>query len=214
MNNYLTLLTQRKYAPILAKMYIVTIFVSLPYVSISQELKPLIGYENSLRDFYKLKRHSQREEFKEFKAKPFWKYLPDIGLQFGLPSIQFRLSNYFQYKHDQHLQRIKLLSIDSKAQLEMNEKIQELRIDYQKLVIQQQRLSLAQAKLAKQMALFSIQYECCNRNECTPEECRLNDLRQFEASEAVRLLEMNYRVSLLELEKTAKYNLPTFDFVR
>ena len=61
-----------------------------------QEFKSLKMYEKSLIDFYRLQRTAEREEFKDFKEKLIGRYLPDVGLQFGLSSVQFRFSNYFE----------------------------------------------------------------------------------------------------------------------
>jgi hypothetical protein len=145
-------------------------------VSQSQELQTLKTYENSLVKFYRLQRTAEREEFKDFKEKPIWRYLPDVGLQFGLPSVQFRLSNYFEYKRDQHLVKSKLRGIDAKMQLEMNERVQDLRIAYNKLALNLKKLELAQGRLAYLEKIYAIDKECCGMQNCTPEQCHKFDL--------------------------------------
>lgn len=193
---------------------IVVTFVLIGANCLSQELKPLLTYENSLHEFYMAQRHAQREEFKEFKEKPIWKYLPDVGLQFGLPSIQFRVSNYFQFKRDQHLLNAKVKSIDAKLQLEMNEQIQALRIAYQKLQLDAEKMKLAKGRQVFLERLHAIDVECCKRNECTPEECHKSELAFYQAIETIRLKELDYSISILELERMARYNLPNYNFFK
>jgi hypothetical protein len=36
----------------------------------------------------------------------------------------------------------------------------------------------------------------------------------YQAVEAIKLKEMDYNIDVLELERMAKYELPTYDFVR
>jgi hypothetical protein len=190
------------------------IFSSFGGVLHGQELKSLKMYEKSLIGFYRLQRTAEREEFKDFKEKPIWRYLPDVGLQFGLPSVQFRLSNYFEYKRDQHLIKSKLRGIDSKMQLEMNEKIQDLRIAFSKLELDLQKLKLAQGKIVFLEKLRAIDEEYCRSFECSPEQCHEPELSFYQAIEIIKLREVDYKIGILEIERSAKYNLPTFDFVR
>jgi hypothetical protein len=190
------------------------IFSSFSGALHGQRLKSLKMYEKSLIDFYRLQRTAEREEFKDFKEKPIWRYLPDVGLQFGLPSVQFRLSNYFEYKRDQHLIKSKLRGIDSKMQLEMNEKIQDLRIAFSKLELDLQKLKLAQGKIVFLEKLRAIDEECCRSFECSPEQCHESELSFYQAVEIIKLREVDYKIGILEIEQLAKYNLPTFDFVR
>jgi len=200
--------------PVSYLVFFCAVFFSFIGVLQSQELKSLKTYENSLVQFYRLQRTAEREEFKDFKEKPIWRYLPDVGLQFGLPSVQFRLSNYFEYKRDQHLIKSKLRGIDAKVQLKMNEKIQDLRIAFRKLELSLDKLKLGRGKLIYLKRLHAIDQECCRTENCTPGQCHRFDLNYYQATEAIKLKEMDYKIDVLELERMAKYELPTYDFVR
>lgn len=121
-------------------------------------------------------RIAEREEFKDFREKPIWRYLPGVGLQFGLPSVKFRLSNYFEYKRDQHLIKSKLRGIDAKVQLEMNEKIQDLRIAFRKLELSLDKLELGWGRMIYLEWLHAIDQECYRTENCTLGQCHRFDL--------------------------------------
>jgi hypothetical protein len=99
-------------------------------------------------------------------------------------------------------------------QLEMNEKIQDLRIAFSKLELDLQKLKLAQGKIVFLEKLRAIDEEYCRSFECSPEQCHESELSFYQAIEIIKLREVDYKIGILEIERSAKYNLPTFDFVR
>lgn len=178
------------------------------------ELKDFSEYQKSLKFYYLKLWHAKREEFKDLNEKSFFYYFPTFGLQFGLPSIQFTTRDYANYKRDKKLHTSKLNSLDETLELEMNEHLQALRVDYEKVKVEYDKLAVFQGRLKYLKSLHEIKKECCNRQACTPEECKKSDLEMFEFEQNEMLVALNIKIQVLELEKFAKYGLPNEYFTR
>lgn len=178
------------------------------------ELRDFSEYEKSLKSYYLKLWHAKRQEFKDLNEKSFLYYAPSVGLQFGLPSIQFSTRDYANYKRDKMLMRSKLNSLDETLELEMNERLQALRVEYEKVKVEYEKLSVFQGKLKYLRSLHEIKQECCRRRECTPEDCRKSDLEVYEFEQNEKLTALNIKIQVLELEKNAKYALPNEYFTR
>lgn len=172
------------------------------------ELKDFSEYQKSLKSYYLKLWHAKREEFKDLNEKSFLYYAPTIGLQFGLPSIQFSTRDYANYKRDRKLLKSKLNSLDETLELEMNERLQALKVEYEKVKIEYDKLAVFQGKMKYLKALHEIKQECCTKRECTPEECRKAELEMYEFEQNEKLTALNIKIQVLELEKNAKYGLP------
>ncbi len=175
-------------------------------------LKELSEYEKSLKTYYLKLWHAQREEFKDLNEKTFWYYLPSFGLQFGLPSVQFSTKEYLTYKRDKKLLRSKLQSLDESLELEMNERLQALRVEFSKIQVEYDKMAVSQGKMKFLRSLHEIKLECCRRRECTPEDCRKAELEMYSFEELQKIAELNIGIMVLEFEKLAKYNLPNEHF--
>ena len=171
-------------------------------------LKEFSEYKKSLKSYYLKLWHAKRAEFKDLNEKSFLFYFPSIGLQFGLPSIQFSTRDYATYKRDKSLLRSKLNSLDEQLELEMNERLQALKIEYEKIKVEYDKVSVLQGKLKYLKALHSIKLECCLKRECTPEECKKAEMEMFEHEQTEKLSWLNIKIMVLELEKNAKYEFP------
>jgi hypothetical protein len=62
--------------------------------------------------------------------------------------------------------------------------------------------------------LHTIDQKCCQTENCTPGQCHRFDLNYYQAIEAIKLKETDYKIDVSELERTAKCELPTYDFVK
>lgn len=178
------------------------------------ELKDFSEYQKSLKSYYLKLWHAKREEFKDLNEKSFLYYAPSIGLQFGLPSIQFSTRDYANYKREKKLLKSKLNSLDETLELEMNERLQALKVEYEKVKVEYDKLAVFQGKLKYLKALHEIKLECCTKRECTPEECRKAELEMYEFEQNDKLTALNIKIQVLELEKNAKYGLPNEYFTR
>lgn len=178
------------------------------------ELRDFSEYEKSLKSYYLKLWHAQREEFKDLNEKSFLYYAPSIGLQFGLPNIQFSTRDYANYKRDKMLLRSKLNSLDARLELEMNERLQALKVEYEKVNVEYDKLAVFQGKLKYLRSLHEIKQECCRRRECSPEDCKKADLEMYGYEEQEKLTELEIGIKILDLEKLAKYKLPMEHFTR
>lgn len=176
------------------------------------ELKEFSEYEKSLKSYYLKLWHAKREEFKDLNEKSFLYYAPSIGFQFGLPSIQFSTRDYANYKRDTKLLKSKLNSLDETLELEMNERLQGLAVEYNKIKLEYDKLAVYQGKLKYLRNLHEIKQECCRRRECTPEDCKKADLEMYGYEEQEKLTELEIGIKILDLEKLAKYKLPMEHF--
>ncbi|MDZ7936131.1 MAG: hypothetical protein U5M51_14415 [Emticicia sp.] len=184
------------------------IAISLAQKPISTDLKDFSEYQKSLKSYYLKLWHAKREEFKDLNEKSFLYYAPTVGLQFGLPSVQFSTRDYANYQRDKKLLKSKLNSLDESLELEMNERLQALRVEYEKVKVEYDKLAVFQGKMKYLKALNAIKLECCTKRECTPEECRRAELEMYEFEQNEKLTALNIKIQVLELEKNAKYGLP------
>ena len=180
-------------------------FCLISAVSFSQELKPLSVYEASLQSYYQSAWKANREEFRDLQRKPFWNYVPDVGFAWGLPIIHWRLSEIFQYRRDKFLLERKLKSLDMKMEIELNQQMQVLGIEYEKVKLEQERIKIAEEKHRIEEAIYAIGVECCEKRECTPEQCRKKDLERFESLERIRVMQIEFKVLVLEIEKLSHF---------
>ncbi|MCU0325579.1 MAG: hypothetical protein MUF45_10055, partial [Spirosomaceae bacterium] len=172
------------------------------------QLKPLEDYNKSLKYYHNKLWTAERKEFTDLNIKSFFYYLPNIGLQFGLPSIQFGLKDLLNYKREKKIFDSKLKSLDLTANVNLNEALQALQIEYNKTLVVSDRLKAFQAVTAIKKKIWNITQECCKKNECQPTECYKTELEITERSEQEFLLIAELRIKILEIEKLAKYNLP------
>jgi hypothetical protein len=188
--------------------FVLVIFLT-SFDGIGRELRPLVVYEATLQSYYQSAWKAGREEFKDLNRKPFWDYVPDVGFGWGLPIINWRLSNIFQYRRDKYLMERKLKSLDMKMELEMNKQLQVLGLEYEKLILEKEKIKVAEEKYKIEEAIYTIGVECCQKRECTPEQCRKKDLERFESSERIRLMKIDFEILILELEKLSHFGLKT-----
>ncbi len=175
-------------------------------------LKELLEYEKSLKTYYLKLWHAQREEFKDLNEKGFMYYLPSVGLQFGLPSVQFTTRDYTNLKRDKKLLKSKLQSLDEGLELEMNERLQALRVEFSKIRLEYDKMAVTQGKMKFLRSLHEIKLECCRRRECTPEDCRKAELEMYSFEELQNIAELNIAIMILEFEKLSKFGLPNEHF--
>lgn len=183
-------------------------------VAQNTDLKDFEAYAKSLKSYYLKLWHAKREEFKDLNEKGWAYYLPSVGLQFGLPSVQFSTKEILAYKQEKRVFSGKLRSIDESLLLEMNERLQALRVEYEKIRVEYDKLAVLRLKNSYLKELHTIKQECCRKRECTPEECKKAELEMFEYEQTEKFMALNIKIQVLELEKNAKYGLPNEYFTR
>lgn len=171
-------------------------------------LQPLAKYKESLKLFYNKKWGADRKEFATLNVKGVWHLLPSVGFSFGLPSVSWSVSQYINYKVEKKKVKQQLLSLDARAEIEYLGLLQELESRYIIVQTEIQKLKSYEVKEKFQNQLYQIKKECCDKNECKPEECILNEMNQANFQEQKTLLKMSAIKAVKELEIFAKFNLP------
>jgi len=172
------------------------------------EMQPIEVYQKSLKLYYNKSWTAQRKEFQDLNVKGVLYYFPSIGFQFGLPSVQFSLSNILNYKRDKKVNRSKLNSLDLKLELELNERLQELKTEYVKIQYEFDKIKAYERSWSSIKGIWAVRQECCNKNQCTPLECRQIELESLQWEEKDRVMRADFVIKILELEKLSKYDLP------
>lgn len=186
----------------------------LQYDAIAQDFQALERYESSLKMYYVQAWVANREEFRDLKQKPLYHYLPDVGFLWGIPNVNFRLHDIFKLKRDRYLLNRKLLALDMKMKLEMNDQLQLLRIRYKQAELKKQRYEGALAMDGLHHKIYLIGKECCGKRECTPEACLKMDLGREQQKQLLLEQKTTLAIEVLELERMAKYDMPSIPLGR
>jgi hypothetical protein len=99
----------------------------------AQALPPLDSLEASLKLYYNKAWTADRSEFVDIQRGKSWNLVPSVGLVFGLPSVNLNTGQIADYMERKAVNRAKLKSLELKYEVMLNEELQKLRIEYQKL---------------------------------------------------------------------------------
>lgn len=172
-------------------------------------LKELPVYEASLKQYYSRKWQVDQKEFTQINRKKWWYYLPSVGIQFGMPSVQFGTGTLAQIDRDKATSRAKLEAMEARARLEYNEALLQLRVMYRKLRIEMLTVENDDWRLLPVIygRIIDIHNEAFNDQKMTPLEHLTKNVedrrRRLTALEHITVL----RVKVLELEEFAHYGL-------
>lgn len=169
---------------------------------------PLDSLEASLKVWHNQNWIADRSELIEGKSKKWWYYLPSVGLQFGLPSVQFGTGTLAVMDRDKRLIRARLEAIDRKAVLAYNTDLQLLRIAYQSTLLKSKELGWLQIIRAKEKEIFQIQIEGYQKKGITPEEFKNEELKNLRAEKVLDDFSTAIAQEVLSLYKLAHYQQP------
>ncbi len=174
------------------------------------DLKNLETYEQSLTDFYVKKWKSERSEFEIVNEKKIWQYLPSVGIQFGLPSINYNPYQLFQARQDKKILAAKVQSIDKKYLLEYQDQIQAIRNEYVKIQLEIEALKREEKRLQNETKFFN---DFTSNEEhdkiITPKEFRVKIMEMEEKSNNYEKMKDIIALKILDFYKLSKYQLPT-----
>lgn len=173
------------------------------------QLLPIEIYQKSLKVYYNKLWTAERKEFQDLNIKSVLYYFPSVGLQFGLPSVQFSLTSILNYKRDKKVNKSKLSSLDLKLELELNERLQELKTAYVALEYESDKIKAFKRSYSSMKGIWAVQMECCTKNQCTPLDCRKIEFESLQWEEQERIKNADFVLKILELEKLAKFDLPS-----
>lgn len=157
---------------------------------------------------YNVEWTAKRKEY-DYKIKGSWtKYVPNVGLTFGLPSVSWSPNTIFETGNQKRLLRAKLASLDADYAHKLNKALADLRIEYQKIQIQIQAHRQAQDLFKIKTEIFDIVEAQNKAHEIIPADYLTKKLAYQEAKTALNKQEKDLQVQILELYKNASYKLP------
>jgi outer membrane protein TolC len=104
--------------------------------------------------------------------------------------------------------RAKLKSLELKYEVMLNEELQKLRIEYQKLEREREKADADAQLLTIRREIFAIYQEAYDKKEMKPLEYLQKKLEHESLVQAGALREQDYRIALLELIRLARYGMP------
>jgi len=171
------------------------------------QLISLDSLEQSLKDYYGRSWQAERENFLAVSKGEIWAKLPSIGIQFGLPSVQFGTKDIYNIKQSKREKKAALVSLDLKYRVQFNEALQGLEIEYNKVRIQLEKLEYLEKSIELEEQIFKIHEEAFQKRELAPLEY-LNRRKSFENVKSNYEIEKReVQIQILELYKIARWKM-------
>jgi hypothetical protein len=172
------------------------------------QLLPVAPYSLSCKAYLNKQWTAERAEFVNVQRGKNWNLVPSVGLAFGLPSVSFNTGQIASYKQRQSETAAKLKSIDLRYNLMLNEQLNLITIEHNKLEIEQEKMSIIAHENATKAQMWKIYQEAYLKKELKPLDFYAQKLA-FEAAQNNYLLAIQqFKIGVLELEKLAHYNMP------
>lgn len=171
-------------------------------------LYPLGDYEASLKAYHTAKLNAACLEFQQRTKTKWWYYLPNIGIQFGFPSITAGTNQLVQIDQTKQQNRVKLAAIISQANLEYQGEIHKLRVLYTEAQLERDIVGELQTSFRLEDKILDIKKEAFEKKEMNPVEyyqALLNFQRTFSANNARYQV---YNVKAIEVGHFARYDFP------
>lgn len=193
----------------IACLFVFSVMLVNPGIAQFVKLHPLQEYEASLKVFHTQKVRTQCVEFEQKTRMKWWYYLPNIGIQFGFPSITAGTSQLVNIDQTKQQNRAKLAAIVSQGLLDYRTELHQLRNMYEALKVEQDALTYSQTTQHLENRLLNIAEEANAKKEIKPVEhveAALRFQRQWMANDR---MERDMALKILELIRLARYEFPT-----
>lgn len=173
-------------------------------------LEKLEVYENSIEDYYGRKWKAERKEYEIVNEKKIWRYLPSVGITFGMPTINFNPYIISQAKQERAIFEAKLSSLDKRYNLDFEEQLQAVRNEYYKLRVTEEHLEREKA-IIKMWIDFFNDFTSNEEHDkiITPKEFRLKIIENSTRSMEYERRKNLYYLAILDFQKLSKYQLPS-----
>ena len=165
-------------------------------------------YEQSYRQYLLQKWSAERKEFTIVNKKKWWYYLPSIGLQFGLPSVNVNTGVLVQIDRERVVMSARLQSLDSRYQVEFVESLARIRVEYRKLLVRAEQLVREKKLLDKLRGIQAIHNEAFNNQTQAPEEHLRNSYQYEKAVSDWRNREAELTLSVLDFFALCRFDMP------
>ncbi|MVM42247.1 hypothetical protein GO730_38775 [Spirosoma sp. HMF3257] len=190
-----------------------TVVTSLFIVNLGKaqivRLYPLTDYEASLRAYHTAKVKAACVEFEARTKMKWWYYLPNIGFQFGLPSVTAGTSQLITIDQTKQQNRVKLAAIITQGLLDYQTELHQLRSMYAAAQIERDAVDELNTSWNTENKIFEIAKEAHQKQEINPVDyyqALLKLQKEYSASKA-RYQQYTFRV--IELAKFARHQFPT-----
>lgn len=193
----------------IACLFVSGVMLANPGIAQFVKLQPLTEYESSLKVFHMQKVQTQRVEFEQKTKMKWWYYIPSIGFQFGLPSINTGTSQLVNIDQTKQQNRAKLAAIVSQGLLDYRTELHQLRNMYEALKIERDAMAYALATQKLENRILNIAEESNNKKEIKPVEY-IESLLRFQRNWMVNdRMERDFALKILEMARFARYQFPT-----
>jgi hypothetical protein len=177
-------------------------------------LDSLSRYEQSYRQYVSQKWQAERQEFIITTRKKWWYYLPNIGYAFGGPSIHTNTGVLAQIDNDRAVLAARLVSLDSRYQVEFVEMLARIRVEYQKLKVRSQQLERERGAMKRLYAIHAIYTEAFNKQTMSPEESLKHAYELDKAINELQNRDAELALSVLDFMTLCRYGMPDTKLVR
>ncbi len=177
-------------------------------ISAKAQLMNYDTYAISLKSYYNKLWAAERAEFVDIEQGKKWNMVPSFGVAFGLPSINMNTGQIAAYKARQAEVKAKLKSIDMKYEVQLNEGLNNLKIEISKANNAELKLDDYSSVLAARGQIFKIYQEAFNKKEMKPIDFYKEKLIIETANQEYQRAVRDFQVMILEIEKLARYDMP------
>jgi hypothetical protein len=172
------------------------------------QLVPLDSLEASLKLASNLAWTAERKAY-DYKVKGAWtKAIPHVGITLGLPNISWSPNQLFDIGNAKRQIRAKVESLDLEHTNCLNKNLANLRIDYQKILVQARQLEREQDLQQIRAQVFAIVEKQNNAHEILPADYLAKKLAFEESRANLERQKNELQIAVLELYKFASYGLP------
>ena len=182
--------------------------VSATLLAQSVVLDSLPVYEQSYRQYMLQRWTAERREFLTVNRKKWWYYVPSMGWSFHSPSINANTGVLAQIDYSRTATAAKLVSLDSRYQVDFTETLQRIRHEYQKLLVRAGQLERERRLLDKLRGIQAIHNEAFNAQTMTPEEHLRNSYSYERAISDFRAKEADLTLAVLDFFELCRFAMP------
>lgn len=165
-------------------------------------------YEASYRQYMLQKWTAERKEFTVVNKKKWWYWLPGVGLQFGLPSVNVNTGILAQIDRDRVVMSARLQSLDSRYQVEFVEQLAKIRVEHRKLLVRSEQLARERKLLDKLRGIQAIHNEAFNSQNMAPEQHLQVSYQYEKAVSDWRNRESELVLSVLDFFALCRFEMP------
>lgn len=199
--------------PVFIAWALLLVFSQTSAISQIVKLEPLSTYESSLRQYYLQKFQADKIEFEETTKKKWWYYLPSVGIQFGLPSVQLNTGVLAQIDRDRQQKKTKVNGLYWQAESQFKDDLLKLRNTYRRIQLEQETEPEHQEQIELESKIHQVYADGYARQEIKPVDFLNEQVKQNSRQIAFAATQRRLALLILDLELLAHYPFPKDDFI-